>query len=70
MNSVQAFIAFLRCEASLAEERANRLRLTASLIHANLQNDAGESGRSDEWAEISLQCMNCLCIAILEFPKD
>jgi len=35
MNSAQAFIAFLRCEATQAEERAKSLRATAATIEAN-----------------------------------
>ena len=33
--AVQAFIAFLRCEAQQAEERAKSLRTTAATIEAN-----------------------------------
>ena len=35
MNAAQAFIAFLRCEATQAEERAKSLRATAATIEAN-----------------------------------
>ena len=35
MNAAQAFIAFLRCEANQAEERAKSLRATAATIEAN-----------------------------------
>jgi len=35
MNAAQAFIAFLKCEASQAEERAKSLRATAAAIEAN-----------------------------------
>lgn len=42
MNGAQAFIAFLRCEANQAEERARSLRATATTIEAN----SSEVGRS------------------------
>ena len=35
MNAAQAFIAFLKCEATQAEERAQQLRATAAAIEAN-----------------------------------
>lgn len=35
MNAAQAFIAFLRCEATQAEKRAKSLRATAATIEAN-----------------------------------
>jgi hypothetical protein len=35
MNASQAFIAYLRVEASSAEERAKKLRATAAAIEAN-----------------------------------
>lgn len=34
-GTAQAFIAFLRCEATQAEERAKSLRATAAAIEAN-----------------------------------
>lgn len=34
-DAAQAFIAFLRCEATQAEERAKSLRATAAAIEAN-----------------------------------
>lgn len=40
-NAAQAFIAFLRCEATQAYERAKNLRATAAAIEAN--NIEGES---------------------------
>eukprot|EP00934_Nitzschia_sp_Nitz4_P006838 Nitzschia sp. Nitz4//scaffold58_size112336//33270//33792//NITZ4_004024-RA/size112336-augustus-gene-0.3-mRNA-1//1//CDS//3329554962//6828//frame0 len=42
-HAVQAFIAFLRCEAKLAEERAKSLRTTAAAIEANNNNITGRS---------------------------
>ena len=37
MNSAQAFIAFLQCEAGLAEERARSLRATAAAIQTHAE---------------------------------
>ena len=39
-SSVHAFIAFLNCEASQAEERAKSLRNTAAVIEANNKDSA------------------------------
>ena len=38
MNAAQAFIAFLKCEATNAEERAKSLRATAAAIEANVDS--------------------------------
>jgi len=45
MNAVQGFIAFLRCEASIAEERSLRLRATAASIEANANSGSGAGRR-------------------------
>jgi hypothetical protein len=37
MNAAQAFIAYLRCEARQAEERAKSLRATAAAIQSNAE---------------------------------
>lgn len=37
--SAQAFIAFLRCEATQAEERGKALRATAAAIEANASGE-------------------------------
>ncbi|CAB9499623.1 expressed unknown protein [Seminavis robusta] len=48
MESAQAFIAFLRCEAKQAEERAKSLRATALIIEANSQEGRGKKKRKRE----------------------
>ena len=45
MNAAQAFIAFLRCEATQAEERAKSLRATAATIEAN-------SVEGEDWTNV------------------
>ena len=46
MNAAQAFIAFLHCEATQAEERAKSLRATAATIEAN--SNEGQYTQKDE----------------------
>jgi hypothetical protein len=45
-GAAQAFIAFLRCEATQAEERAKSLRATAAAIEANNLEGTHSAGLS------------------------
>jgi hypothetical protein len=62
-NAAQAFIAFLRVEASSSEDRARSLRATAAAIEANAHE--GKSSRGRECYFVAPKLSSCLIPIII-----